>query len=136
MMEEEPSVHESQNHEESIYINKVNEMQIRTSRFDQQQLLRQNPLFFHHLAQPRPNQVPEDYIPSEEPVINVREFRGNNFERSRLEMGRMYQNLPHPRLLSGVSEGLGGREMAPHLGLGIVNNPGRPRNNQGNERVP
>jgi len=59
-----------QNHEESIYINKVNEMQIKTSRFEQ---VPHNG--YPHLF----NAVPfEDFIPNEEPLIHVREFRGNN----------------------------------------------------------
>lgn len=50
-------------------------MQIKTSRFDQpQQLINQNYL--------QRNIVSEEYIPSEEPLINIREFWGNNYNQN------------------------------------------------------
>ena len=96
--EEEASLYDTQYNEESILINKVNEMQIKTSRFDQHQhnshrervfddsnLLMNRPAghsqSFHHTgSMPHRNQnyLNEDFIPNEEPLINVREFWGQN----------------------------------------------------------
>lgn len=50
-------------------MNKVNEMQIKTSRFDQPFL------HFGHFTGYRNDEL----IPSEEPLINIREFWGNEF---------------------------------------------------------
>lgn len=60
---------ETQHNDETNFINKVNEMQIKNSRFDQPFL------HFGHLAGFRNDEL----IPNEEPLINIREFWGNEF---------------------------------------------------------
>ena len=73
-IEEEASLYDTQYNEETVLINKVNEMQIKTSRFDQPQSL-----LLHNNQQ---NMRSEDYIPNEEPLINVREFWASNLSHN------------------------------------------------------
>lgn len=72
--EDECSLQEAQNNEETIFINKVNEMNIKTSRFDQPQLMMRN--------NSANNIRLDDFIPNEEPLINLREFRGGEITHS------------------------------------------------------
>ncbi|CDW89738.1 ring finger protein [Stylonychia lemnae] len=91
--EEEASLYETQYNEESVFINKVNEMNIKTSRFDQPQLMMRNNSAM--------NVRMEDFIPNEEPLINVREFWAGNYSHSyrmRIPQNQYQMNGPQIRV--------------------------------------
>jgi hypothetical protein len=79
-----------------VLINKVNEMQIKTSRFEQ--------IGGGGMFRGAFNYNNEDYIPNEEPLINVREFWGSNINhnyrmRWQLSNNNLHSN-PNVRLSS------------------------------------